>query len=122
MQLIAMPGNVLRFDRDLVLEAGTECSAVGELNVDFGTVLAVFVDGEDADHFVGKFFTFNHRFSRGFSVVRPLPRTGLLERIPLRFTIRQTGCALSSLPSTDDARRMTVYLLSRLISGKERIR
>ena len=122
MQLIAMPGNVLRFDRDLVLEAGTECSAVGELNVDFGTVLAVFVDGEDADHFVGKFFTFNHRFFRGFSVVRQSPRTGLLEGIPLRFTIRQTGCALSSLPSTDDARRMTVYLLSRLISGKECIR
>jgi hypothetical protein len=56
--------------------------------MDFWPVLAVFVDGEDADHFVGKFFTFNHRFSRGFSVVRPLPRTGLLERIPLRFTIR----------------------------------
>ena len=65
-----MPGNVLRFDRDLILEAGTECGAVGELNVDFGTVLAVFVDGEDADHFVGKFFTFDHRFSRGSSVVR----------------------------------------------------
>ena len=89
MQLIAMPGNVLRFDRDLVLQAGTESSAVGELNMDFWPVLAVFVDGEDADHFVGKFFTFNHRFFRRFSVVRPSPRTGLVEGIPLRFTIQR---------------------------------
>jgi hypothetical protein len=88
MQLVAMPGNVLRFDGDLVLEAGTESSAVGELNMDFWPVLAVFIDGEDADHFVGKFFTFNHRFFRVFSVVRPLPRIGLLEGIPLRFTIQ----------------------------------
>ena len=104
-----MPGNVLRFDGDLVLEAGTECSAVGELNVDFGTVLAVFVDGEDADHFVGKFFTFNHRFFRGFSVVRQSPRTGLLEGIPLRFTIQGGAWGiLSSSSGTDEAWCMTV--------------
>lgn len=70
MQLIAMPGDVFRLDRYLILQAGIEGGSVGELDMDLGTVLAVLVDGQYADYFVGKFFTFDHRFSRGSSVVR----------------------------------------------------
>jgi hypothetical protein len=122
VQLIAMPGNVLRFDGDLVLEAGTEGSAVGELNVDFGTVLAVFVDGEDADHFVGKFFTFNHRFS----VCSPWfgHSRELLRLKGFRYVLPSGGVpgVLSSSTSKDEAWSMTVYLPSRLIIGRECIR
>ena len=61
-----MPGAVFRLDRNLILKTGTEGRPVGEFYMDLGTILAVFVDGEDSYDFVRKLFTFDHRFSRGF--------------------------------------------------------
>jgi hypothetical protein len=48
------------FNRDRGLEARGKSSAIGKLNLDVRTIMAVFKDGEDANDFAGEFFAFDH--------------------------------------------------------------
>jgi hypothetical protein len=74
----ALISNVLRLDRDIIFHTDAKGSAVGELDVDLGTVAAVLKYGEVAHDFGGKYFAFNHSFSNELRRTSPLPNAALL--------------------------------------------
>jgi hypothetical protein len=74
----ALISHVLRLDRDIIFHADAKGSAVGELDVDLGTIGAVLEYGEETHDFGGKFFAFNHSFSNELGRTPPLPSAALL--------------------------------------------
>lgn len=61
-RLSALIVNVLCLDREMSLQTGGKGRAIAELDMNFRAIHAIFVDGDEADDFIGQFFAVDHDY------------------------------------------------------------